>query len=210
MGRYKQFIELQGKPALSYPLRAFESAPGVSGIYTVGDEPGISEMVRQMVLKKYAGCAKPGSSRSRSALNGVRLIDEPPETPVLIHDGSRCLVTPSLIQCVIDAFYGADCVIPALPASDTVKVVREGVVAKTLDRSELFSVQTPQAFRLGTLRRVYERHAGSLDSATDDASLVEMEGGTVKVVAGEKTNVKLTSPEDLVLAGAMLAALEEP
>lgn len=210
MGGPKQFIELRGEPAISYPLRAFESAPGIGGIYTVGDERRVSETVRRMGLKKYAGCAKPGSSRSRSALNGVRLIEEPPETPVLIHDGSRCLVGPALIQRVIDAFSGVDCVIPALPASDTIKVVREGVVAKTLDRSELFAVQTPQAFRLDTLRRVYERHADSLDAATDDASLVEMEGGTVKVVAGEQANVKLTSPEDLVLAEAMLASREEP
>ena len=145
------------------------------------------------------------------------------ETIVLIHDGSRCLVTPDLIDRVIQAARGKtvalpcnssngspngipDGVVPAVPVSDTIKVARNGTVLDTLDRTKLQAAQTPQAFRLGLLQKVYAASEESLLSATDDASLVEKAGGRVQVVAGEKTNIKLTSPEDLVLAEAILAA----
>ena len=97
-----------------------------------------------------------------------------------------------------------DGVIPTVPVSDTIKVARNGSVESTLDRSKLHATQTPQAFRLGLLRRIYTSSEELLRAATDDASLVEQEGGRVGIVAGEKTNIKLTSPEDLVLAEAIL------
>ena len=90
--------------------------------------------------------------------------------------------------------------------SDTIKVARDGAVAKTLDRTDLRAIQTPQAFRLGPLRRLHEGPEEHLRTATDDASLVERDGGRVEIVAGDKTNIKLTSPEDLIFAEAILAA----
>jgi 2-C-methyl-D-erythritol 4-phosphate cytidylyltransferase len=98
-----------------------------------------------------------------------------------------------------------DGVVPATRVSDTVKVEKDGEVVNTLDRAQLRAVQTPQAFRLGYLRRLHEATDEYLGTATDDASLVEREGGRVVVVEGERTNIKLTSPEDLVLAEAILA-----
>ena len=98
--------------------------------------------------------------------------------------------------------------IPALPVSDTIKVAENGSVSHTLDRARLHAAQTPQAFRLGLLHRIYAAPEEDLRAATDDASLVEDAGGRVVMVAGEKTNIKLTSPEDLVLAEAILAARE--
>jgi 2-C-methyl-D-erythritol 4-phosphate cytidylyltransferase len=100
----------------------------------------------------------------------------------------------------------ADGVIPALPVSDTVKVAENGTVLETLDRTKLHTVQTPQAFRLGLLRRIYAQPEEGLCSATDDASLVEKAGGRVIIVEGEKTNIKLTSPEDLIFAEAIIRA----
>jgi 2-C-methyl-D-erythritol 4-phosphate cytidylyltransferase len=99
-------------------------------------------------------------------------------------------------------------VVPALPVSDTIKVAENGSVTQTLDRATLHAAQTPQAFRLGLLHRIYAAPEEDLRAATDDASLVENAGGRVVMVAGEKTNIKLTSPEDLVLAEAILAARE--
>jgi 2-C-methyl-D-erythritol 2,4-cyclodiphosphate synthase len=126
-----------------------------------------------------------------------------------VHDGSRCLVTPDLIGRVAEAVHGgADGVVPAIPVSDTIKVAKGGAVSETLDRANLRAVQTPQAFRLGLLRRLHEVPEEYLLAATDDASLVEREGGRIDVVKGEKTNIKLTSPEDLVLAKAILGARE--
>jgi 2-C-methyl-D-erythritol 4-phosphate cytidylyltransferase len=139
------------------------------------------------------------------------LCEEDPETIVLVHDGSRCLVTPYLIKRVARAAIGAsepDGVIPGVPVSDTIKIARKGTVVETLDRANLWAIQTPQAFRLGLLRRLHDSSEELLRAATDDASLVERDGGRVEVVAGEKTNIKLTSPEDLVLAEAILAERE--
>ncbi len=205
MGRPKQFIGLLGKPALHHTLRAFEEAASVSRIYAVGDEERIENLATQAGIKKYVGCAEPGASRSLSTLSGLSMCGESDDSVVLIHDGSRCLVTPQLIERVAREAHGTvDGVIPTVPVSDTIKVARNGSVESTLDRSKLHATQTPQAFRLGLLRRIYTSSEELLRAATDDASLVEQEGGRVGIVAGEKTNIKLTSPEDLVLAEAIL------
>ena len=208
MGRPKQFIELLGIPALRYTLRAFEEAPEVARIYAVGDRQRIEALVQAAGISKYAACAEPGEARSFSTRNGLHLCAENPETIVLVHDGSRCLVTPDLIGRVVRAAHGDSepaGVFPGGPVSDTIKVARKGTVAETLDRTNLCAVQTPQAFRLGLLRRLHDSSEAFLRAATDEASLVERDGGRVEIVAGEKTNIKLTSPEDLVFAEAILA-----
>ena len=210
MGRPKQFIELLGRPALYHTLRAFEEAPGVGKIYVVGHRERVEYLTREAGIAKYAGCAEPGEARSLSTRSGLLLCEDAQEEAiVLIHDGSRCLVTPDLIGRVVGAARGgADGVIPALPVSDTIKVAENGSVSETLDRGRLHAAQTPQAFRLGMLRRVYAAPEKVLRDATDDASLIENAGGRVAMVAGEKTNIKLTTPEDLILAEAILIARE--
>ena len=211
MGRPKQFIELLGMPALHYTLQAFEESPEVARIYAVGDRQRIEALARAAGISKYTACAEPGEARSFSTRNGLLLCEEDPETIVLVHDGSRCLVTPDLIKRVVRAAHGdsePDGVVPGIPVSDTIKVARKGTVAETLDRTNLWAVQTPQAFRLSLLRRLHDPPEEVLRAATDDASLVERDGGRVEVVAGEKTNIKLTSPEDLVFAEAILAVRE--
>ena len=211
MGRPKQFIELLGLPALQYTLQAFEDSPEIARIYAVGDGHRVEDLARLAGISKYATCAEPGESRSLSTRNGLLLCEDEPETIVLVHDGSRCLVTPDLIGRVVEAARGEcepDGVVPGIPVSDTIKIVGDGTVTKTLDRTNLRAIQTPQAFRLGLLRRLHELTEEHLRTATDEASLVERDGGRVEIVAGEKTNIKLTSPEDLVFAEAILAARE--
>jgi 2-C-methyl-D-erythritol 4-phosphate cytidylyltransferase len=211
MGRPKQFIELLGMPALHYTLRAFEESSEVTRIYAVGDRRRIEALAQAAGITKYAACAESGEARSFSTRNGLLLCVEDPKTIVLVHDGSRCLVTPDLINRVVRAAAGdsePEGVIPGVPVSDTIKVAREGTVAETLDRTNLWAIQTPQAFRLGLLRRLHDSSEELLRAATDDASLVERDGGRVEVIAGEKTNIKLTSPEDLVFAEAILARRE--
>ena len=213
MGYPKQFIDLLGMPALLHTLRAFEEARGVARIYVVGDAGRVERLAREAGMSKYAGCSPSGESRSLSTRNGLSLLDrEGPETLVLVHDGSRCLVTRDLVERVVVVARGgaADGVIPALPVSDTIKVVADGAVIETLDRTKLHAVQTPQAFRLGLLRKLCAGPEDRLHAATDDASLVEAAGGRVLVVRGEKTNIKLTTPEDLILAEAILDARAAP
>jgi 2-C-methyl-D-erythritol 4-phosphate cytidylyltransferase len=211
MGRPKQFLELHGLPALQYTLQAFEDCPEVARIYAVGDGQRVDDLARLAGISKYAACADPGESRSLSTRNGLLLCEEEPETIVLVHDGSRCLVTPDLIGRLVEAARAEsepDGVVPGIPVSDTIKVTEDGSVTKTLDRTNLWAIQTPQAFRLGLLRRLHELKEEHLRVATDDASLVERDGGRVEIVAGEKTNIKLTCPEDLIFAEAILAARE--
>src|SRR5919107_465404 len=184
MGRPKQFIELRGLPALQYTLQAFEDCPEVDRIYTVGNEPMVEDLARSVGISKYAACAEPGESRSLSTRNGLLLCEEDPEAIVLVHDGSRCLVTPELIGRIVEAARAPsrpDGVVPGIAVSDTIKAASDGVVSKTLDRSTLWAVQTPQAFRLGLRRRLQELTEEQMGPATDDASLVERDGGRVEV-----------------------------
>lgn len=143
-----------------------------------------------------------GATRSESVRNGLAAV--PPEaTVVCVHDAARPLATPELFAAVVAAVAaGADAAVPALPVTDTVKVVdADGTVVSTPDRSSLVAVQTPQAFRADVLRRAHA--AGG--EGTDDATLVERAGGRVVTVAGEAWNHKITEPDDLERARAWLA-----
>lgn len=208
MGQPKQFLDLLGRPALSYTLRAFEETPEVDRVYVVGDRQRVEGLVQEYGISKYTGCTPSGESRSLSTRNGLALLEEHPLTVVLVHDGARCLLTPDLIRRVVTSLRvsGADGVVPALPVSDTIKVAEDGAVEETLDRARLHAVQTPQAFRLGRFRDLHTGPKERLRAATDDASLVEAAGGKVLLVEGEKNNIKLTTPEDLVFAEAILTA----
>ncbi len=137
-----------------------------------------------------------GATRSSSVRAGLAAV--PPEAEVVVvHDAARPLATAALFGAVVEAVReGADGATPALPIADTVKQVRDGEVVATLDRSQLVTVQTPQAFRADILRRA---HLGEPD-ATDDAALVEAVGGRVVVVPGDPDNLKLTGPGDLASA----------
>ncbi|HEX2275480.1 MAG TPA: 2-C-methyl-D-erythritol 4-phosphate cytidylyltransferase [Acidimicrobiales bacterium] len=134
-----------------------------------------------------------GATRSASVRAGLVAVPEGAEI-VVVHDAARPLASPALFAAVVAAVRdGADGAVPGLPLTDTVKRVQDGTVVATVDRSELVTVQTPQAFRASVLRQA---HSGEGD-ATDDAALVEAIGGRVTVVAGDPANVKLTSFEDL-------------
>jgi 2-C-methyl-D-erythritol 4-phosphate cytidylyltransferase len=130
----------------------------------------------------------------------------PPDVDVVVvHDAARPLATPALFARVIAAVRdGADAAVPALAIADTVKRVRDAVVVETVPRADLVAVQTPQAFRRDVLERA---HAGTAVD-TDDAALVEAEGGKVVVVEGDRHNLKVTVPDDLVLARTLLESEE--
>ena len=209
MGRPKQFIELLGVPALQYTLQAFEEAPEIATIYAVGDGRKVEDLAQRAGISKYADCAEPGESRSLSTKNGLRLCTEDPETIVLVHDGSRCLVTPELDRArrasrranPTASFRGSRS--PTRSRSPGAASSPKPSTGRTCGRSRL-PRHSASACCAGCTKRPEEH----LRAATDDASLVERDGGRVEVVAGEKTNIKLTSPEDLIFAEAILAARE--
>lgn len=134
-----------------------------------------------------------GPTRSASVRAGLGAVPDDADL-IVVHDAARPLAPAWLFESVIAAVCaGADGAVPGVPVADTVKRVRAGEVQATLDRSELVAVQTPQAFRAGALRRA---HAGAAE-ASDDAALVEADGGLVVVVAGDPRNTKVTHPDDL-------------
>jgi 2-C-methyl-D-erythritol 4-phosphate cytidylyltransferase len=151
------------------------------------------------------GAVAGGATRSDSVRAGLAAVPAD-ATIVCVHDAARPLASAELYRRAIAAVHdGADAAIPGIPVTDTIKVVADGVVVSTPDRSALVAVQTPQAFRAGVLRAAHE--AGG--DATDDAALVEGLGGVVAVVAGEITNRKITVPDDLAWARDQLALAAE-
>ena len=126
--------------------------------------------------------------------------------PVIVHDAARPLLTPALVRAALAELELHDCdaVIAAAPVTDTIKQARDGLVVRTLERSTLWAVQTPQVFRRAALERALSAPDAVLATATDDASLVERAGGTVRVVAAPRENLKITTPGDLHVADRAL------
>jgi 2-C-methyl-D-erythritol 4-phosphate cytidylyltransferase len=144
-----------------------------------------------------------GPSRSESVRNA--LAAAPEATRVVVHDAARPLLTAELVRACLGALLGVDAVVAAAPVSDTIKeAYPDGTVARTLDRSRLWAVQTPQVFRADSLRRALDVDAAVLAAATDDASLVEDAGGSVRVIEAPPGNFKVTTAADLARAEAAL------
>jgi 2-C-methyl-D-erythritol 4-phosphate cytidylyltransferase len=163
--------------------------------------------VGQIVVALPAGADAPagtigvtgGEHRSQSVLAALRAGEG---DPVIVHDAARALVTAQIFQAALDELerHGCDCVIAAAPVTDTIKQADDGAVVRTLDRSALWSVQTPQVFRRAALERALSAGDDVLASATDDAALVERFGGSVRIVAAPAENMKITTPGDLRVA----------
>jgi len=200
-GGQKQFALVGGHSVVELALRP--AAVGVAGVVVVLPDD-LARRADPLValgigVEATASCelrvAAGRETRAGSVRAGLEMV--PPDCEiVVVHDAARPLASERLFDEVVSAVVaGADGAIPGVPLSDTVKRVSEGTVRETLDRSGLVRVQTPQAFRAATLRRA---HAESPE-ATDDAALVEALGGKIVVVAGDESNLKVTSPADLDL-----------
>jgi 2-C-methyl-D-erythritol 4-phosphate cytidylyltransferase len=164
----------------------------------VAAPPGEVDRLASGDLQVVAG----GESRSESVAAALEALDS---EVVVVHDAARPLVTRELVSACLDALLGVDGAIAAAPVTDTVKeAYPDGTVLRTLDRSRLWAVQTPQVFRAESLRRALDVDDATLAAATDDASLVEAAGGTVRLVEAPPDNIKVTTPADLARAEAAL------
>ncbi len=191
-GGAKQFAVVRGLTVLQRSVAAL--APFVEGLVVVVP-PGEVGLHPVEVGVPVVACAG-GATRSESVRHGLECVPASVEI-VLVHDAARPLVSADVIGRVIDTVRaGADAVVPAVAVTDTVRSVEGGVV----DRSKLVAVQTPQGFRAEVLRGA---HAAGVEG-TDDAGVVEAAGGTVTVVNGDPSNIKITTPADLVVAEALL------
>ena len=200
MGRPKQMLPLGGKPVLVRTVEAFKNAPSVRQIVVV------TPAENRAVLNAYFSdliYADAGSTRLESVKNGFALTDPSAQT-VAVHDGARPLVNPQHIEaCLVEAAaYGA--AVLAVPVKDTIKICKDGAVEKTLDRSVLRAAQTPQCYRREVLAEALAK-LGAEKDATDESQLVEKTGVKVRVVMSDYKNNKITTPEDLTFAEALVS-----
>jgi 2-C-methyl-D-erythritol 4-phosphate cytidylyltransferase len=192
-GRPKAFVVLAGRPMLEWSLDALRAA-GIDEI-VVAAPPG----------HEVEGCVCVAGGVTRSESVRAALAAAPPGD-VVVHDAARPLVTPEHFTAALAALADADCAIAAAPITDTVKEAGgDRLVTATLDRSRLWAIQTPQAFRRDALERALAVPDDVLAQATDDAWLVERTGGTVRVVESSPANFKVTTPYDLEIAEHLLA-----
>jgi 2-C-methyl-D-erythritol 4-phosphate cytidylyltransferase len=201
-GGPKALVELAGRPLYAWSVDAFREATHIDRIF-VAVPPGRSGQFTEPGITTVEG----GETRSHSVAKGLAAITaEGDPGLVVVHDAARPLVSPALIDAAViglDSDPGLHALIAATPVTDTVKRLgEEGVVAETLDRSQLVAVKTPQVFRVEILRRALE--SGDLAAATDDAALVEAAGGSVGVIESPSGNIKVTVPGDLELAAYFL------
>jgi 2-C-methyl-D-erythritol 4-phosphate cytidylyltransferase len=190
----KAFANLAGRPMVEWSVGTLQRVAAVTEI-VVALPPGMAAPDGTIGVRG-------GSERSHSVR--AALAAAPGDDVVVVHDAARPLVTAELVEACLAALGDADAAIAAAPVTDTIKECADGRVVRTLDRSRLWAVQTPQVFRRAALQRALDQDHDAIGAATDDASLVEAMGGTVHVVPAPRENLKVTTELDLRVAEMLL------
>lgn len=204
----KQYLLIYKKPVIYYTLNAFEKSEVDEVILVTGqDEMNFCrhQIVEYYGFKKVTAIVAGGRERFDSVYQGLQAIDHCEY--VLIHDGARPFITPELINSNIDCVKSSGACVTAVPSKDTVKIADEdGFIKDTPERSKVWLIQTPQSFRYETILEAYKKRAEAEDNTvTDDAMVVEKYAcQKIKLLMGDYRNIKITTPEDLVLARAFL------
>jgi 2-C-methyl-D-erythritol 4-phosphate cytidylyltransferase len=207
----KQYLELAGRPVLARTLAIFEQHPAIDHILIVAPADEVAYCQREIVerygLSKVTAIIAGGDERQDSVRNGLRACTTAAaDDLILIHDGARPLLSASLIDAIIAAARVNGACLAAVPVKDTIKRVENGQALDTPDRSQLWLAQTPQAFHYALIASAHERAVNDRFRATDDAQLAERDGHPVAVVMGSYRNIKITTPDDLPVAAALLSA----
>jgi 2-C-methyl-D-erythritol 4-phosphate cytidylyltransferase len=205
----KQYLRLNNLPVLSYSLKAFAACDKIVEMYLVVSEAE-AEFCRETILPSL-DLAKPvtvvigGKRRQDSVYNGLLAMEDHGGI-VTIHDGVRPFVQPSQIaQCITQAETSGACML-GMPVGDTLKRVGPAnIIERTVLRDNMWQAQTPQAFQYQLIRAAHEKAMDEGFAGTDDASLVERYGGQVRILKGSATNIKITHPEDIAIAEALLS-----
>lgn len=205
--RNKLLLTLGGKPLLAWTLLAAESSKLITWVGIIGqpyDWDSFQEILTDLSLSKPVVLIPGGKTRQESVYKGLQHLPETADR-VLIHDGARCLATPDLFDRCGVALAACSGLIAAIPVKDTIKIVDDqGLVKDTPDRRYLWAAQTPQGFEVALLKQCHALGEAEGWSVTDDAALFEKCGLPVLIVRGEETNLKVTTPEDLAIAEAIL------
>ena len=211
----KQYLQLGGLPIVARTISVFEKSPLIDAIYLVipSDEiPYCREHVIEACgFTKVVAIVPGGMERQNSVMNGLNAMrgSVTDNDVIVIHDGVRPFVTESMLSESIAVASSRDGAVVAVPVKDTIKAVRDGIVTDTPSRENLWQAQTPQSFRFSIIHAAHLSAETDGFIGTDDASLIERAGGDVCIVPGDYRNIKITTPEDMVLAEAFLASLEK-
>lgn len=203
----KQFLEILGKPLIVHTLERFEFCPHIDEIILVLPETEIanfSKIVEKYNLKKLVKTVAGGNTRAESVRSGLSVIDAEICEIVAVHDGARPLVSVAEIAKTIEKAgeTGAACLTAFV--TDTIKEVSGDKIVRTVDRAKLRRALTPQCFRYAILKRAFDENKIEDGAATDESFLVENIGVEVSIVEGAAQNIKITTPEDLILAESLL------
>lgn len=192
----KAFVPCAGRPLVAWSLDALHAVDGIDYI-VAALPPGVEP--------PHGTIGVPGGAERSHSVRAA-LHAAPASDWVLVHDAARPMLTPQIVRDCLESLveYDCDAAIAAAPVADTIKEAADGIVLRTLDRSRLWSVQTPQAFRRDALEHALGLGDAALAAATDDASLIESFGGEVRLVPTSRENFKVTTPEDLHLAELIL------
>lgn len=202
-GQKKQFVYLRGKPVLEWTLERFQAHPEVGAIILVlPDEQDRKHY--QIRYPKLLDVVRGGEQRQDSVWQGFRLLDKEQTDLVLVHDGARPLISADLISRIIAEAQTSGAVVPVIPLVDTMKEVQDGRVLRTVNRSRIFRVQTPQGFLYSALKTAMDAARRDRFYGTDEAMLTERVGIGVRAVPGDPRNIKITTPLDLKIAEAIL------
>lgn len=194
----KALVSLGGRPMWEWSAAALRATPTIEQI-VLALPPGVAAVPGLV-------CVTGGAVRSESVRNALAAVAADAD-PILVHDAARPLVTRELIEAVLAGLDGVDAAIAAARVTDTTKECDdEHIVLRTLERSRLWAIQTPQVFRRAALERALALPLEEVAKATDEAALVERHGGRVRVVAAPRENLKVTTPLDLLVAEQLLAA----
>ena len=204
----KPYITIGGRTILAHTLAVFEACKAVDGYVLVVESDRVHSCREQLSKKSseyrlLADVVAGGSTRQESVYRGLMALDDDTEV-VLIHDAARPCVEKEALEASVRGCVLHGAVISATPATDTMKIIRDGLVVGTLDRSTLWRAQTPQTFRYRVLRAAHERAREEGYDGTDDAELVERAGYVVRVLEGTPDNIKITTAEDLEIAERIL------
>lgn len=206
--RNKLLLQVRSQPIIAWTLKAAAAASTIKWIGIISqpvDWSDFKAIVADLNLTKPVEFIPGGSSRQESVYNGLQALPAKAEQ-VLIHDGARCLVTQNLLNSCAQAIQQCSGLIAAVPVKDTIKVVDEhGIIQSTPDRQQLWAAQTPQGFNVKLLKQCHAQGLRQGWEVTDDAALFERCGIEVRIVPGEETNLKVTTPQDLAMAEFILS-----
>ena len=204
----KPYLELLDRPILTHTIGVFDRSAVVDAIFVIVGEMDFnacrSVVIEPYGFQKVTRLVPGGETRQDSVFNGLKALPEDTDF-VVVHDGVRPFVTDEMIFTCLEAAADWGAAIAAVPVKDTIKITdRDGFVVDTPDRRELWAVQTPQVFRRDLLIEAHRNAQRKQIQLTDDAALVEQLGLKVKCVMGSYGNLKITTPEDLILAEALM------